>query len=348
MTAIRRIIPILLGLALSILLGIIVFYIFFYHPPLPNLIQQNLAKDIILEKGEVLGTTTERFSSQIKILALGDIMLDRGVARSVSRNSWGDFSFVFSNIPDLKGSADILMANLEGPVSDGGEEVGNLYSFRMSPQVLPVLKSVGFDLLSVANNHMADWGKYAFLDTLDNLFLNNISYTGGSYDYASATEPTIIEKNGLRVGFLGFSDVGPVGLRATSSLPGILLASDPNFSQIISRASKKVDVLVVSIHWGEEYQAIHNSRQEFLAHQAVEAGAKLVLGHHPHVIQDDEWYKSGYIAYSLGNFVFDQNFSTKTMQGLALQLEIGKDGVLKTEKRLIKLNSKFQPQFREE
>lgn len=283
--------------------------------------------------------------AKVTLLAVGDIMLDRGVELSVKNHGAGDFNFVFDKIKDLKSGSDIMLGNLEGPVAWGGTDGGSPYSFHSSPSTLPVLKNLGFDVLNVANNHAGDWGRVAYIETLDNLTKNNLLFTGGAKTYASATEPVIITKNKLRVGFLGFSDVGPAALRASSSQAGILLVSDPDFIGIINRASKKVDILVVTIHWGEEYQVNHNTHQEDIAHQAILAGAKIIIGHHPHVIQDNEKYDGAFIAYSLGNFVFDQYFSLETMEGLALKLEMNKDGVTRVEKKPVKINKWFQPSW---
>jgi poly-gamma-glutamate synthesis protein (capsule biosynthesis protein) len=98
----------------------------------------------------------------------------------------------------------------------------------------------------------------------------------------------------------------------------------------------------VSFHFGEEYQAKHNARQESLAHKAVDDGAKLVIGSHPHVIEDTEVYKQSYIAYSLGNFVFDQSWSKPTMQGMLLEVKLNKDGSMAAKKDIVQLNSVFQ------
>ena len=128
----------------------------------------------------------------------------------------------------------------------------------------------------------------------------------------------IIEKYGMKIGYLGFSDVGPEWMKASADQPGLLLASNPRFDEIIRKASAQVDHLIVSFHFGEEYQAEHNTRQEYLSHRAIDNGAKIVVGHHPHVIQDTEVYKESYIAYSLGNFIFDQSWSEPTMQRILL------------------------------
>jgi poly-gamma-glutamate synthesis protein (capsule biosynthesis protein) len=206
------------------------------------------------------------------------------------------------------------------------------------------LAGAGFNILSVANNHVGDWGRDAYADTLSRLKENEIAYTGGGMNYQEAEEPTIIERNGMKIGYLGFSDVGPDWMQATDADAGLLLASDPNFDSIIQNAAKQVDDLVVSFHWGVEYQNNHNDRQEYLAHKAIDDGAKLVIGSHPHVPEDTEVYKNGFIAYSLGNFIFDQYFSANTMQGMLLQIKLYKDGAMTDQKDTVNLNSAFQPQ----
>jgi D-alanyl-D-alanine carboxypeptidase len=279
----------------------------------------------------------------------GDIMLDRGVKNSVIKNFGNDYGALFENLEILK-KADISFANLEGTASDQGVDGKNLYSFHMDPTVIPALAGAGFDIVSVANNHVGDWGRTSYTDTLSRLKENEIAYTGGGLSEAEAEQPVIIEKYGVKIGFLAFSDVGPNWMKATNGGPdlpaqsGLLLASNPHFDEIIKNASEKVDHLVVSFHWGDEYKLIHNARQEFLAHKAVDAGAKLVIGHHPHVEQDTEIYNNGYIAYSLGNFIFDQAFSTNTMQGLNLQIKLGRDGTMTAQKNTVKLSPYFQPQ----
>lgn len=279
--------------------------------------------------------------AETKIYFVGDIMLDRGVLSSVNKNFNGNFSELFKNVTELK-NADILFGNLEGPVSDVGNNVGSKYSFRMNPSVLTTLKDVGFNILSFANNHVGDWNVSAFNDTLKRLGENNILATGAGINKDYAAIPVIIEKNGIRFGFLGFSDVGPNWMEAKENKPGILLASDPNFSSIIKTAKENTDVLIVSIHFGEEYEEIHNKKQENLAHLAIDAGADMIIGHHPHVIQDIEYYKEKPIFYSLGNFIFDQYFSKETMRGMVVMATFdGKE--LKNIESLISLqNKKYQ------
>ena len=274
---------------------------------------------------------------------VGDMMLTRGVGTSVKNNFENDFNKLFDNISELK-NADILFGNLEGPVSDVGNNVGSKYSFRMDPAILPAIKDAGFDIVSFANNHVGDWNINAFKDTLFRLKNENILKTGAGINKIDAETPTIIEKNGIKFGFLGFSDVGPEWMEAKENTPGILLANDPLIREIIKNAKVQSDVLIVSIHWGEEYKTIHNSRQESLAHMAIDNGADMVIGHHPHVMQDIATYKDKPIVYSLGNFIFDQYFSQNTMRGMLFEVKFENGILKKTESKIITLNKKYQPE----
>ncbi len=284
----------------------------------------------------------------------GDIMLDRGVRNSVIKNFGNDYSALFSKSKEISSifkNSDIAFANLEGPVSDQGADMRNLYSFRMDPSVVPTLKGAGISILSLANNHVGDWGRAAYIDTLARLKENEILYTGGGNTRTEAETPAVIEKYGMKIGFLAFSDVGPNWMGVQNENAGLLLASDPRFDEIIKNASSQVDYLVVSFHFGDEYKTVHNTRQEYLAHKAVDNGAKIVVGAHPHVVQDTEVYSPkgctqsscmSFIAYSLGNFVFDQSWSKETMKGMVLEIKLGKDGSMSVRKDPTQLNSVFQ------
>jgi len=254
--------------------------------------------------GNVIENKTVPQIKPTTLFFVGDMMLTRGVKSSVMKNFGGDYNKLFENLAPLK-DADILFANLEGDVSDVGNNVGSKYSFRMDTEVLSAIKNAGFDIVLFANNHVGDWNISAFKDTLARLNENEILKTGAGVNKADAEDPTIIEKNGTKFGFLGFTDVGPNWLEAKTNNPGILLASDPNFENIIKNAKTKCDVLIVSFHFGVEYKLVHNQRQEFLAHTAIDNGADMIIGTHPHVMEDIENYKGKTIVYSLGNFIFD-------------------------------------------
>jgi D-alanyl-D-alanine carboxypeptidase/poly-gamma-glutamate capsule biosynthesis protein CapA/YwtB (metallophosphatase superfamily) len=284
-----------------------------------------LKKQVVYGRdGKFIITGPKDKTKELTVRLAGDIMLDRGVEYSVNKNFGGDFRKLFKNLTSYK-DADIFFANLEGPVSSKGTDSQKTYSFRMDPKVLPMLAEVGLDIVSFANNHVDDWGLEAFTDTLDELNKAQILYTGAGKTKIEAYEPTIIERKGLKIGFLGFSDVGPAWMSNTvTGSQGINTIDDAQFNTQIKNAASKVDVLIVSIHWGKEYSPI-TERQKELAYRAIDNGAKIVAGHHPHVVQPLEVYKGGLIAYSLGNFIFDQGFSKETMRGLTLEVTIDTD-----------------------
>lgn len=299
----------------------------------------NASADWVKER---VGAPDIREPDFVTMTFAGDIMLDRGVRNSVIKNFNNDYLSLFEKLEVLK-EPDIAFANLEGTASDKGADGGSLYSFRMDPAVVPALASAGIDILSVANNHVGDWGRTAYSDTLLRLKENEILYTGGGMNIEETEKPVVIEKHGIKIGFLGFSDKGPDSMVAGVEKAGLLIASNPRFDEIIKNARRQVDHLVVSFHFGEEYQAKHNARQEYLAHKAIDNGAKIVVGHHPHVVEDTEVYKDGFIAYSLGNFIFDQSWSEPTMQGMLLDIKLSKDGSMSITKNTVQLNSAFQP-----
>ncbi len=280
----------------------------------------------------------------LTLMFVGDIMMDRGVRQMIDTHGNGDFSFPFEFVPFLK-DPDILFANLEGPVSDLGYDIGSIYSFRMDSKTIPALVAAGFDAVSLANNHIGDWGLTAFEDTLNRLRSSNILAIGAGYNAADARTVKVIEKNGIKIGFLGFSDVGPTWLMQNRDLPSILSASDPEIKSIISDAAKIVDHLVVSFHFGEEYIKEITQRQRYLAHMAIDARARVVVGHHPHVVGEVERYNNGLIAYSLGNFIFDQPFSKETMTGSVLEVILDKKDLLEVNESEVTQNSYFQPRL---
>jgi len=300
---------------IKIILGSLIFSIVLCFISLSIFKPQNYS----LNKAESI-----KENSEIKLLFLGDIMMARYVERKIKILN-KEFVYPFENIVNYLKSFDYIIANLEGPISDKGVKIGSKYSFRMNPEIVKTLNKVNINIVNLANNHIFDYGKVAFEDTLKNLEKNNIKYFGNSYD------PLIIEKEGVKIGFLGFSDFLK-HLEVKENKIGITVAKD-DLSEIIRKAKEKVDILIVSFHWGEEYKKIPNEKQRKLAKIAIDSGADLVIGHHPHVIQNIEKYKDKFIFYSLGNFIFDQNFSKETMIGGGVEVYI-KTQAKETERRL--------------
>lgn len=221
--------------------------------------------------------------------------------------------FVFAGVQSTFDSADLLVGNLECAISDRGQpEPRKAYTFAAPPIAAEALALAGFDVLSLANNHAFDYGPEALADTQSLLDERGIAYVGAGADETAAHRPVIVEHNGLRLAFLAYVNVlvedGGFDTRrwtATADSPGVAWANADRIRSDVSAARAEADVIIVLLHSGYEgrLEPSPNQRQE--AQAAIEGGAALVLGAHPHVLQPVEHYQNGLIVYSLGNFVFD-------------------------------------------
>ena len=282
---------------------------------------------------------------KITVFAVGDIMLDRGVEYMINKEGKGDFKFPFLKIEKDLAKADILFGNLEGPVSDKGIKVGSIYSFRMDPKVIESLDYAGFDILSLANNHMLDYTRAALEDTMNRLEQEKIDYVGAGLEKA-AFSLKIKEVGDTKVGFLAYTDLGSKNWRASENEIGMAWIDAEDIDEVkedIKIAKDKTDVLIVSLHSGQEYISEPTDFKKEFGRACIEAGADVVLGHHPHVVQRVERYKQGWIAYSLGNFVFDQSFSKETMEGLLLEIVITNGRIEEVRERKVNISEFFQP-----
>ncbi len=275
---------------------------------------------------------------------VGDIMLDRGVELKVKREGGGDFKFVFSKIADKLKKADLLFGNLESVISDKGKNVGSEYSFRADPEAVKALEYAGFDVVSLAHNHALDYTGEALEDCMERLKKAGIDYVGAG-NREEAFSLKIKEVKGLKVGFLAFTDLGTKYWKAGEESAGIAWTEEAPL-EITREAKEKVDILAVSFHSGKEYAREPESSKSSLFKEIVDSGADLIIGHHPHVIQPVEEYKNGWIAYSLGNFVFDQSFSEETMEGLLLEVIIKGKEIKEVNSRKIGISDFYQPYFK--
>ena len=241
-------------------------------------------------------------------------------------------------------SADIAFGNLESPLSSQGVRSGSIYSFRADPKAVQGLVVAGFDVVSFANNHVGDYGKQAFLDTLSLLDKAGIHAVGAGVDYTSAHKPTMITVNNTTFAFLGYTNLLPVSLGGASSTPAVARYDDDEIVKAdIVQAKELADVVIVSFHFGDEYETTHNADQEHIAKLAIDSGASLVIGHHPHVVEEVEEYNGGYIFYSLGNFVFDQNFSKDTKKGLSAEVIFEGSRITRVVEREVAFTDDYQP-----
>ncbi len=239
----------------------------------------------------------------VTFCAVGDILLGRGIERAIDRNG---MNYPFQRTAAFITSCDIAFGNLESPLSNRGTEASKVYTFRGDPAYAIGLKEAGFDILSLANNHMLDYGPEALLDTIESLDRNGLSQVGAGINQNEASHARIIRKNGLTIALLAYLDMPLEGIKYTDDMPGPALAEMDSVKNAISELRRKVDFIVVSFHWGVEFSPTSTVEQKKHARMAIDSGADLVIGHHPHVIQGIENYNDKLIIYSLGNFVFDQ------------------------------------------
>lgn len=261
----------------------------------------------------------------VKINFLGDIMLSRHV--NTQMNRYG-FDYPWTKIKEFVRDAEITFANLEVPISDLNKSPAAGMSFIAPTKNLSYLKGAGIDVVSVANNHSANFGYNVFKDNLLNLDKVEIGVCGGGLTEAEARRPKVVEVSGIKFAFICHSAV--VGsLYAKENSAGVpYLGMEPwyrddessikAFEEDIRAAKKIADVVIVSPHWGVEYKHYPNKSQTSVAQRAIKAGADLVVGTHPHVVQSSEFFEGKYITYSLGNFIFDQEWSEATKQGTVL------------------------------
>ena len=262
------------------------------------------------------------------LAAIGDIIIGRTVYLQMKR--YGDPNRPFAYFADAIRGADVALADLECTISDAHTLItdGGM-TFASPVSSAAGLKTSGIDAVNVSNNHSFNVGSAGFVDTLDAMKGLGIPTFGGGRSDAEAHTPTILTTHGVKIALLGYSSiVGSTAAGATT--PGMAhLTMAPwgtfdeseavRMEQDIQAAKAQADVVMVYYHWGTEYTHDANADQRQIAHRAIDAGADLILGTHPHWVQGVEWYKDRLITYSLGNFIFDQEWSTKTKQGTFLK-----------------------------
>jgi len=246
----------------------------------------------------VFGQETDR----ILINVVGDIMLG-GSAMGTFEKSGYDYPFD-ETAPYFR-AGDVNFANLETPVTREGEPIaGKQFTFRMSPDAVPSLAKVGFNLLSLANNHIMDYGEKGLAQTLSILRAYHVGFSGAGPNEAQARLPAVIRVKGKKIALLAYSAVLPASFYAGKDRAGTAFAFEESLRSDIPLARKESDFLIVSFHWGRELQSFPEEYQIRLAHRAIDLGADLIVGHHPHVLQGIEVYQGRPIFYSLGNFAF--------------------------------------------
>ncbi|MBV9470883.1 MAG: CapA family protein [Abitibacteriaceae bacterium] len=267
--------------------------------------------------------------------AVGDILLDRGVAAQIQQYGMG---YPFQQTRSLLSAADIAFGNLECPLATHGVKVHKKFCFKPDPATVKCLTGAGMDVLSLANNHSMDCGRIGLDETMATLRANGLHWCGAGENLAGAEQPTVLNIKGVKVAFVGFCQFLPEGSFLRDDAPTIAFASEEAVRRAVSVARQQADVVIASFHWGEEYYSLPHENQVQLAHAAVAAGADLVLGHHPHVFQALEVVKHqvgghprrALIAYSLGNFVFDapRAWDSHTAETFILHCTLNRNGLV--------------------
>jgi poly-gamma-glutamate synthesis protein (capsule biosynthesis protein) len=253
-------------------------------------------------------------------------------------------------------AAEITVGNFESTLSADGSATQGGDSFAASPRVRPALRAAGFDLLSLANNHVGDYGDGALRQTLARFDTGRIQTVGAGRNLDAARRPVIIERDGVRVGFLAVDSIGETPAatrtRAGSNRLNMPPRTGPlnrsHLRRIISdiRAlDSRVDAVVVLTHWGTQYTHRPESSQRIASRAFADAGADLVIGGHPHWVQGYEMAGSAVVVHSLGNFVFDMDFQTKTREGIFLEIVLWGGAVKAVEPVPYVIDDAFTPRL---
>ncbi len=261
----------------------------------------------------------------ITVAAVGDLLFDSAPKRLIQKDGG---RAPFSRVASRLRAADVTVGNLECPLSKRGAPVANkTFTFRGDPRAVEGLTWAGFDLLALGNNHARDYGGSALIDTFGYLDRAKIAYAGAGRDRTRALKPAVIKRNGATVAFLSFSQIGPASFAATGERSGTAYTLDTAaMKRAVRKAAAVADYVIVSFHWGVEKTFSPTARQVRDGRAAIDAGADLVLSHHPHRIQGVEYYRRGLIAYSLGNFVFSPG-TPGGRESMILNITLGPAGV---------------------
>jgi poly-gamma-glutamate capsule biosynthesis protein CapA/YwtB (metallophosphatase superfamily) len=294
-----------------------------------------MEKKKVCREGKMSGS-----DDSLVLSAIGDIFMGGTIrlidGRTIASDERLGKAVLDKVLPYFRAS-DVNFCNLEGSLSSRGKpQPGRSAALRGYPSAVEVLKKAKIDFVSVANNHVMDYGWEAFSDTMDLLCRNGIGFSGGGKDIEAARKPALVKKKGMTVGLLSYTaNVNvPLGFQAARGKPGLApIRISPFFwpdhtnkqdikalRQDIEKWREQVDFLAVSVHWGVSEGGTYTIalHQQSIAHQAIDAGADLILGHHPHAIQGIEIYKDKPICYSLGHFALDfflaeEGFPRETM-----------------------------------
>jgi len=276
----------------------------------------------------------------VDIAFVGDIMVAETPGELIGRGQ-----DPFQPFASLLRDADLRIGNLECVVATGGTAEIKPFTFRAEPRTLAVLAK-HFDAFSIANNHSGDFGKAAFAEELGLMQRAGLPYFGGGANLEEAHKPWIVERNGLRIAFLGYDEFKPRSFEAGATRPGVAWSGEDE--QVLddianARLRDHADLVIPFLHWGWEEEGHPSERQKQFARAMLDAGADMVVGSHPHVTQGAEYYKGKLIVYSLGNFLFNSFETEATTTGWMLQARMAKSGLVEWRTRVARLDANGVP-----
>ncbi len=307
---------------------VVIFFVSFFslillEQPIPEELSQ-------VQKAQVI--ESRETAEPVRVVFVGDIMLGRHVENIISEKS---VPYLFKNMETLLQSADLTVGNFEGIISREHTQTPWMgFRFSVRNKYVTELKMLGFDILSLANNHSYDFGEDALSYT--RLICKEIKiHCIGDPREISELSTDIVSVNNTTVGFFALQTV-------TASY------HEEDLLKAAAFLNAGSDIQIAYIHWGDEYVLTHDEAQEQLAHRLIDLGFDAVIGHHPHVVQDVELYNGKPIIYSLGNFIFDQYFDTHVQEGLVVEMKISDESVDYTLLPISSVETKDQPDFMNE
>lgn len=283
-------------------------------------------------------------SDYSSMLVGGDVIWDRGIEDKILLKG---VPFLIKDLTNLFQTADLSAINLENPISKRGSKY-NLNKgifFRAKPKYLHLLHDMGINMVTLANNHMFDYGMTAALDTINYLNKEKIDHVGFGLDRREASKGKIYVIHGKKVRFIGLNTVYPINVDVRKNIPGIYMVQANNLKEEIKRAKKGVDYLIALVHSGREYVFDPHKSKKELYRSMIDYGVDLILGAHPHVIQVTEKYKNKMIFYSLGNMLFDQYRFKPTRDEMVVELNFYKGKLLNFYPHFFRTNSFFKPEL---
>ena len=270
----------------------------------------------------LLSQPLQLHAGEIIVNAVGDIML---AGRWAPYLRGKGYDFPFKEVKKELATGDINLANLESPIATNGQEFfEKKFRFRAEPQVAKAVRAAGFNLVTLANNHIMDFGGEALVETLQHLTDNGIAWIGAGENLAQARNMALFTVKGKKIAFLGYSLTQPIEFFAGLNRPGTAPGYEKLVTADITSARRQADYVIVSFHWGKEANSTVQAYQLIAAHKAIDAGADVIIGHHPHILQGIERYRSGIIFYSLGNFAFASKSATADVSAM-IRLRLADD-----------------------